>query len=261
MKNPEITPPRLLGASPLIGALAAQVLGTVMAILLFFFIMPEILAYPLIAALVQGGCAAMASYRLKAPTWWQAIHLVFLPAVVLARWLDWPPVVWLAGFALLLLVFWRTDKSRVPLYLTNTTTAGVLAGLLPPGPRFILDIGCGDGRLLRHLARTRPDCEFVGIEHAPLTWLWARVLAAQRPNLHIRYGDFWKQPLAAYDLVYAFLSPAPMPQLWLKAAAEMRPGTLLVSNSFAVPDQMPEQVLDVADRRATRLYCYRPGGQ
>lgn len=257
----EDTPPRLLGASPLIAALAAQVLGTVLAALLFFFIMPEILSYPLVAALVQGACAAIASYRLRAPRWWQAIHLGFAPAAILAHSLALPPGVWLVAFGLLLAIFWRTDRSRVPLYLTNATTAGALAGLLPPGPCFVLDIGCGDGGLLRRLARARPDAEFVGIEHAPLPWAWARLRAIGRTNLHIRYGDFWRHPLAAYDMVYAFLSPAPMADLWQKAAAEMRPGTLLVSNSFAVPGQTPEREVAVEDRRGSLLYCYLPGGR
>jgi hypothetical protein len=48
-----------------------------------------------------------------------------------------------------------------------------------------------------------------------------------------------------------------MPRLWEKARAEMRPGSLLVSSSFPVPDTPPEQVVEVADRRGTRLYCYR----
>ena len=31
-------------------------------------------------------------------------------------------------------------------------------------------------------------------------------------NLKIRRGDFWRQPLDNFDVVYAFLSPAPMPR-------------------------------------------------
>jgi hypothetical protein len=54
-----------------------------------------------------------------------------------------------------------------------------------------------------------------------------------------------------------------MPRLWAKATAELRPGALLVSNSFAVPGVAAWRIVDVGDRRRTRLHCYRiarPGG-
>ena len=50
----------------------------------------------------------------------------------------------------------------------------------------------------------------------------------------------------------------PMPRLYAQARAQMRAGTLLVSNSFAVPGVAAERVVEVADRRATQLHCYRP---
>jgi cyclopropane fatty-acyl-phospholipid synthase-like methyltransferase len=149
----------------------------------------------------------------------------------------------------------------VPLYLSNAATAAAVATLLPPVPCKVIDLGCGDGALLRKLARARPDCQFLGIEHAPLPWAWARLAAIDLANCEIRFGDFWRQALGQFDVVYAFLSPAPMSQLWAKARKEMQPRTLLVSNSFPVPDTRPERTLELTDRRATRLFCYRPGRQ
>jgi hypothetical protein len=216
---------------------------------------------PLALALLQGGIAALIAVRQTAPRWWWLIHLGFAPLVVVVHGLDIAPGWFLAAFVLLLLVFWRTDKSRVPLYLTNRDTADTLLKLLPHTSGRIIDLGCGDGGLLRRLALARPDCHFVGIEHAPLTWLVARLRMLGLNNVSVRRGDFWREPLADYALVYAFLSPAPMPRLWGKACAEMRPGTLLVSNSFAVPDVAPEAVVTVEDRRETRLYLYSPSCQ
>ena len=77
------------------------------------------------------------------------------------------------------------------------------------------------------------------------------------PNLSIRRADLWREPLGRQDVVYVFLSPQVMPRLWDKVRAEMRPGTLLVSNGFPVPDHPPQQVVEVDDRRGTRLFCYR----
>jgi len=211
-------------------------------------------------ALVQGAVAALVARGVGAPSWWQAIHLLFLPLAAVARALAIAPGWYLAAFIALLVVFWRTDRSRVPLYLSNAPTADAFARLLPERPCRIVDLGCGTGGLLRHLARVRPDCALLGVEHAPLPWLWARVAASGSPNLTIRYGDLWDVDLAAVDVVYAFLSPVPMSRLWTKACAEMRADALLVSNSFPVPDVNAEREIAVGDRRGTRLFCYRLPG-
>ena len=48
-----------------------------------------------------------------------------------------------------------------------------------------------------------------------------------------------------------------MAEVWQKAASELRPGSVLVSNSFPVPGRESDFVVDVDDRRSTRLYGYR----
>ncbi len=243
---------------PLLPALAAQCCGLIAVGLPTLVFFPGLLKHGLLLAMLQGGIAAMASRAMGAPPWWLAIHLAFMPLAVLARMLELPPWLWAAGFVLLLLVFWRTDRSRVPLFLSSHGAAETLLALLPSRPCRVIDLGCGDGALLRHLARNRPESRFVGIEHAPLPWLWARLAAGALPNLEIRRGDFWRHSLADYDLVYAFLSPAPMPRLWDKARAEMRSGAMLVSNAFAVPAQREDRRVNVGDGAMTYFYVYRP---
>lgn len=247
--------------SPLRTAVVAQALGGLATAALVWTAFPESLARPLVVAGTQGLFAAVFSLILRGPAWWLPIHFSFIPLAVLARGLQLDPAWYLGGFLLLLAIFWRTDQSRVPLYLSNAKTAAAVAALLPPGPCKVVDLGCGDGALLRTLARSRPDCRFIGVEHAPLPWVWARIAAAGLHNCEIRHGNFWRLPLGQFDVVYAFLSPAPMPELWTKARQEMPPSALLVSNSFPVPNANAENTIAVADRRTTQLYCYRPGGQ
>jgi SAM-dependent methyltransferase len=248
--------------APLRAALLAQLGGAAVVVALVAALSrltsADFSRVPLLLALLQGGIAAAIALRQRVPFWWLPIHLAFVPLAVLVQDADITPGWFLAGFVLLVLVFWRTDKSRVPLYLSNRATAEALGKLLPADACRVLDIGCGDGGLVRRLARARPDCIFVGIEYAPLPWLLAKLRCLGVTNAQVRFGDFWEEPLADYRLVYAFLSPAPMPRLWAKASAEMTANTLLVSNSFAVPGVSAERIVKVADRRATRLYLYHP---
>lgn len=246
--------------APLPAAVAAQALallasaGALMAA-------PGLADTPLLLAAGQGLLAATVAALLRSPPWWLPIHAMFVPAVVLANRLDIAPIWYLGAFVLTLAIFWRTDRSQVPLYLSNRTTADALLGLLPTTPCRLLDLGCGDGTLLKRLALARPDCRFVGIEHAPLTWAWARFRCRGLTNCRIVRGDFWSVPLSSYDVVYAFLSPVPMARLWQKARTEMDDDARLISNSFAVPDVAAEHVVELPDRRATRLLCYCPGNR
>jgi len=237
-------------------ALVAQLVGT-LAILAWIVLQPSSLDSPLALALGQAALAACTSFLLRAEKWWIVIHIAFMPAVVGLRRLNLPPTVYLGGFVLLMLVYWSTFRSRVPLYLSNRlTAAAVLAQLPQTGGLRVIDVGAGTGVALQRLAQARPDATFTGIEHAPLPFLLAWLTTRNLPQCHVKFGDFWRLSLAEYDVVYAFLSPVPMPRLWQKARQEMRAGSLLISNSFPVPGVQPQRVIEVADRRGTRLYCY-----
>lgn len=205
----------------------------------------------------QAASAALAAAALRSARWWLPIHLGFVPLMVGAQDLDVAPTWYLAAFVVLVLFYWTSFRTQVPLYLSNRRTAAAVAELLPAQPARLLDIGAGTGSLLRPLAHTRPDCHFTGIELAPATWLVGRLFAARQPNIDWQRGDLFTRSWQDYDVVYAFLSPVPMAAVWQKAVAELRPGALLISNSFEVPERAPDFVVDVDDRRRTRLYAYR----
>ena len=246
-------------AKPIRFAILAQIFAGG-AVVLCVLVWPSLGANSTQLALAHGVVAALITWALRMPSWWIWIGALFGPLAYWGQGLALPPWVWLVGFFAMMAVFWRTDTSRVPLYMTNTTAAGRLISLIPARACRVIDLGCGDGRLLRQLAQARPDCEFVGYEHAPLTWFWAKTFGRRWANLDIRYGSFWTHSLASYDMVYAFLSPAPMPRLWAKVEKEMLPCAVLVSNSFVVPGVACQSQVAVDDKRGTILYCYSVGG-
>ena len=211
-------------------------------------------------ALGQGLLAAAAARLLRSEHWWLAVHLLFTPLVWLASQWSIPPLWYLGAFALLAVFYWTSFRTRVPLFLSNRDTVDALAGLLPARPMQLLDAGAGTGSALRPLARRRPESVFCGIEAAPGPWLIGRWLARGLPNLVWRRGDFWTHDWSAYDVVYVFLSPVPMPEVWAKACREMRPGSLLISNSFAVPQVRPSHTVAAAQAGGRVLYVYQMAG-
>jgi len=250
------------GRMPLLTALGAQaaaallVFGGTYGLSGFMDFRP-----PLIGLLaLQGILAAGLGHFFGLAPWWAPVQLALLPAVALALTLRIPAWIFLAVFLGLLGVFWNSARGGVPLYLSNRKTKDVLAGLLPAegGFRFA-DLGCGLGGPVLALSRARPEGHFTGIETAPLlfafAWLRRRVTGA--PNADIQFADFRTLDLGSFDFVYCFLSPVPMPGLYDKALREMRPGSLLISNSFDVPGHPADETVAVGDGRETRLHLWR----
>jgi hypothetical protein len=246
---------------PLLVAIMAQVVAAAIVFGGAFAVnAASAVTVPIIALIaLQGVVAAAIGARFGLAAWWAPIHLVLPFAVAAALLWRLPEWVFLAAFVFLLLFYWNS-VAGVPLYLTNRMTRATLAGLLPerPGFRFI-DLGSGFGGPLVDLARRRPDGAFSGIESAPMPYALTRLrlLFQRRPNVEVKYGDFRNVDLGAYDVVYCFLSPVPMPALYEKARREMKPGSLFVSNSFPVPGHAAAETVDVIDRRRTKLYLWR----
>ena len=181
-----------------------------------------------------------------------------LPFLVRALWgAPIPAWIYLMLFLALALVFGGGLLSRVPLYHASEDAWAKLEELLPdrPGLRFV-DLGCGFGGPVAHLAKARPDGVFVGVEASPFTWLVAWLRCLPRANAHIRLGSLWRTDLAGFEVVYAFLSPVPMPALWAKARREMRPGSRFISHSFEVPYETPHRVIPVEGRDGARLLVW-----
>jgi SAM-dependent methyltransferase len=206
--------------------------------------------------LAEGLFAWMLSRWLGLPLWWQLINLLFFPLAWLLGRYDIAPVWYLAAFLVLAITSLGSVVTRVPLFLSSRHVVEVLAHRLPrtPGLRLI-DLGCGLGGPLAGLARLRPDLLLHGVEAAPLNWLLSRLRLLGRAQ--IRLGSLWDEDLSRYDIVYAYLSPAPMARLWAQARRQMRPGSLLISNSFEIPGVAPDEVLELDDLVRSRLLLWR----
>jgi hypothetical protein len=215
---------------------------------------------PLASALLCGGLAAIFSRIAGMAPWWLFIQFAFAPALVLMLSLDIPSGFFLAAFLVMLAVYWSTFRTQVPLYLSSDKVWQALATKLPAGQPFtFIDLGSGIGGVLTYLAKTHPQGRYLGIETAPLPflWSWLRLKSGGMRNCVVHWGSLWNTDLGEYDVVFAYLSPAPMEALWQKARQEMRPGSVFISNTFAVPDHPPQETLTVDDLHHSTLYLWR----
>lgn len=250
-------PPRSLALL----AFLAQVIGVVVGFVVWHFAVPHTDSAIWLVAVTIGSVAALTGKLLfRLPNWWLPINALFAPAIVGAMALHLPAWIYLAAFVATLAVFWNVRSDRVPLYLTNRKTWAALSGLLPDKHNLhFVDLGSGLSGTPRYLARQYPDASFVGVESAPfpllVTYLWQWM--SPLGNAEQRNVDLWSVNLGEFDVVYCFLSPAPMAQLYEKAKNEMKPGSMLIGNSFEIPDHPPTEEVAVDDGRKTRLMIWR----
>lgn len=249
---PSVTALLLQFAAFVVALLAVQLSGLEPAALTF--------------ALLCGLLAASFSYFAGLARWWLYIQLLFVPALVLMLNVDIPPGYFLTAFLVMLAVYWSTFRTQVPLYLSSNKVWSALENLLPShdGEKEFnfIDLGSGLGGVLTHLARVRPDGNYVGVESAPLPLFWSWLRCKPYRNCHVHWGSIWDEQLPAchlaqYDVVFAYLSPVPMERLWHKARAEMRPGTLFISSTFTIPDHTPQFTVHVDDLHQSTLLVWR----
>jgi hypothetical protein len=230
--------PPISNRPPALTALLAHLPGLAFAVLLMVSGARIELAW---LTLIVSCSAALLAWHWRLPVWWRYINLGFLPLVGLALYLQTQlsgidPNWFFAAFLLLALTSIGAVFTRVPLYLSSPRAAAELARRLPKKGRLI-DLGCGLGGPLAQISKHRPDARLSGIEAAPLNWLIAKLrLQIIGAQADIQLGNLWDANLAEYDIVYAYLSPAPMARLWDKALLEMKPGSLFISNTFAISD-------------------------
>lgn len=188
---------------------------------------------------------------LGARGWLLLVYAGFWPALVGLLSLDVPGW-WFGAAALLLFALSRhAIGERVPLFLSSKAAVARLAAELPAGAR-VADMGCGIGSVVVPLARLRPDLHVTGVEGSWLTWLIARLRAANS-SACIRYGDIWRQDWQAFDVIYVYLSPVPMPRVWQKFQTEALPGAWLVSNTFGIDGVPPVRQAGLDDVMQSQL--------
>ena len=238
-------------------ALLAQLLGLIIAIGLNP-LLPLELSGLVTFLILQSSCAMLSSKLLRQPIWWLAIHLLFLPAALALHSLQLSAHWYLLILVVLILVFWGTIKGDVPLFLSSTAVVDSVSQLITQeSAQYFAELGAGIGTVTVPIAQQHPQLIINAWERAPIPWIINHWRSRHYANSHCYRSTLWSCDFSQYDVIFAFLSPAIMPELGAKLKTAMRPGSLLISSSFAIPDWQPETIKQLNDMAKTQLYCYR----
>ena len=211
----------------------------------------------------EGIIAYFLSITFKMAYWWRYIHLLFPLAIWVALALQIPTGYFLLSFIFTGTLFWSVFITQVPFYPSKPEVWNAVSELLPGKKLRILEIGSGLGNFAIRMAQLRPESCVEGIEIAPLPWMMSVIQAKFcTSRAHFRLGNYEKVDFANYDLIFAYLSPAAMPNLWEKALREMRDEGLLLSHEFPVPGiNASQKMIFSSDQRECYVYeigQYRP---
>jgi hypothetical protein len=203
--------------------------------------------------------AALLSYWMGLPKWWCWINAVFPILVGIFQTFNWSSSIFLVGFLMLALFYWSNFLTRVPYYPSSEVVWTEIRDLLPDNqPVNVLEIGSGFGGFCLFIKKHKPDSTVVGVELSPVIWLYSRIRQlVLKIDCQFLRQDYRRMDFAQQDLIFAFLSPAAMPALYLQAKKQMKEGAILASYCFEIPCAHHETIEKIEISYGKTLHIWR----
>ena len=111
----------------------------------------------------------------------------------------------------------------------------------------IADLGSGDGRVVRALAKK--GINTIGYELNPFL-VWLSRLRIGRIGARIERANYWKVDISKFDAIFFFGMPHLMERLDKKCMDELQEGAYIFSNGFSLPS------FPLTEKRGT-IYVYK----
>lgn len=111
----------------------------------------------------------------------------------------------------------------------------------------VLDLGSGDGRIVRTAAR-RMGASGTGVEIDAKLVAMANAAAKQEgvaARAQFVSQDLWTFDTSSATVVTVYLLPRALPRLKQKLLAELKPGTRIVAHDYAFPDWAPQETREI----------------
>jgi len=121
--------------------------------------------------------------------------------------------------------------------------------------KIIYELGCGRSRFLKSIRKDYKNAKLIGIEYNFFPYLISRFNVFFAKNkISIFKKNFYEVNLKDADLIYCYLNIESMKKLKEKFAQECRPGTVIVSQMFSLPETKPLKIVKAKNKT---IYIYK----
>jgi precorrin-6B methylase 2 len=127
-------------------------------------------------------------------------------------------------------------------------------------PKVIYEMGSGWGPLAIDAARTFPQAHIIGLELSPIPLWFSRIrcFLFGHKNVTFKMKDFFDEDLSDADIILLYMLESVLTKLEPKFIAELKPGTVIVSNTFEIRGWKPVHVENVMKKPLElNVYMYR----
>ena len=133
----------------------------------------------------------------------------------------------------------------------------ILKSALLKKNQIFLDLGCGDGRVVREAVK-HYQVKGIGCEVNLILILWAKILSTIQkvPTIEFKKLDIAKNNLPNADVIYIFLMPKLINKIFDKLQKQLKKGTLIISHGFKIK-QLNNFLIKKIIRKQFSTYFYK----
>jgi len=157
------------------------------------------------------------------------------------------------------IIWWTLKNGISPMPSSKKAQRAILEAISPDQTGTLYELGSGWGTLLIPLAKAHKQCTIIGFETSRVPYIVSKmlILILGLKNVHLFQKDFYTESLKDGTAVICYLYPKAMNKLKVKFEQELTTGTKVISNTFAIPEWKPEQILTIQDLYSTKIYIYK----
>lgn len=126
------------------------------------------------------------------------------------------------------------------------------------------DLGCGNSKLLRSLAKNFPEARFIGVDNSFIPYLFSKiaVLLGNYKNIDIRFENFLKSDLSRATHIYLWIYVKDINLLLEKLKKELKKSVLIYSLDFPFEKLNPIEIINLRKEKkfghTLYVYCLKP---